>query len=127
MTQLAERLASLETPTAQPALKPKEVKDLEPYTSIQKDLKRFMNQLVLVLADVGRPTDIQYQLCHCFSLLKGDAYTIMEPFVSLSGVAFPDIEVFLKEITRIFGDSDDKATAASELEKLKMGSRDFAR
>ena len=51
----------------------------------------------------------------------------MEPYVSPSGVSFPDIEAFLNEITRIFGDSDEKATASRELEKLKQGSRDFAR
>ena len=127
MTRLADRLASLETPRALPAFKPKEVKDPEPFTGIQTDLKRFKNQLALVLADVGRFTDTQHQLRYCFSLLKGDAYTTMEPYVSPSGVAFPDIEAFLKEITRIFGDSDEKATAARELEKLKQGSRDFPR
>ena len=127
MTRLADQLASLETPRALPAFKPKEVKDPEPFTGIQTDLKHFKNQLALVLADVGRFTNIQHQLRYCFSLRKGDAYTIMKPYVSPSGMAFPDIEAFLKEITRIFGDSDEKATAARELEKLKQGSRDFAR
>ena len=51
----------------------------------------------------------------------------MEPYVSPSGVASPDTEAFLKEITNIFGDSDEKATAARELVKLKQESRDFAR
>ena len=51
----------------------------------------------------------------------------MKAYVSQSGVAFPDIEAFLKEITHIIGDSDEKATAARELEKLKQGSKDFAR
>ena len=51
----------------------------------------------------------------------------MEPNISLSGVAFRDIEAFLKEITCIFEDSDEKATAARDLETLKQGSRDFAR
>ena len=50
----------------------------------------------------------------------------MEPYVSPSGVASPDTEAFLKEITNIFGDSDEKATTTRELEKLKLGSRDFA-
>ena len=127
MTRLADRLASLETPRAMPTFKPKEVKDPEPFTGIETDLKRFKNQLSLVLANVGRFTDIQHQLRYCFSLLKGDAYTIMEPYISPSRVAFPVIEAFLKEITHIFGDSDEKASAARELEKLKQGSRDFAR
>ena len=124
---MADRLSSLETSQAQPAFKPKEVKDPDPFTGSQTDLKRFKNQLALVLADVGRFTDTQHQLRYSFPLLKGDAYTIMEPYVSPSGVAFPDIEAFLNEITRIFGDSDEKATASRELEKLKQGSRDFAR
>ena len=51
----------------------------------------------------------------------------MEPYVSPSGVACPNIEAFLKEITRIFGDSNAKATAAREPEKLKQWSRDVAR
>ena len=127
MTRLADRLASLETPRALPSFKPKEVKDPEPFTGIQTDLKRFKNQLALFLADVGRFTDIQHQLRDCYSILNGDAYTIMEPYVSQSRVAFPDIKAFLKDISRIFGDSDEKATAARDLEKLKQGSRDFAR
>ena len=60
MTWLADRLASLETPHAQPAFKPKEVIDLEPFTGRQIDLKRFKNQLALVLANVGRFTDTQH-------------------------------------------------------------------
>ena len=127
MTWLADRLASPETPRVLPSFKPKKVKDPEPFTGIQTDLKRCKNQLALVLADVERFTDIQHQLRYCFSRLKGDGYTIIEPYVSPSGVAFPDIEAFMKEITRIFGDSDEKATASRELEKLKQGSRDFAR
>ena len=127
MTRLADRLASLEIPRALPCFKPKEVNNPEPFSGIQTDLKRFKNQLALVAADVGCFTDIQHQLRYYFSLLKGDAYTIMEPYVSPSGVAFPDIEAFLKEITRIFGDSDKMATAARELENLKQGSRDFVR
>ena len=51
----------------------------------------------------------------------------MEPYISPSGVAFPDIEAFLKEITHIFGDSDEKTTAARKLERLKQGSRNWAR
>ena len=119
MTWLAVRLASLETPRARPSYKPKEVKDPEPLTGIQTDLKCFKNQLALVLADVGCFTNIQHQLCYCFSLLKIDANTILEPYVSPSGVAFPDIEAFLEENTSIFGDSDENTTAYRELEKLK--------
>ena len=118
---MADRLASLETPKAQPAFKPKEVKDPDPFTGSQTDLKRCKNKLALVLADVVRFTDTQHQLRYSFSLLQGDAYIIMEPYVSPSGVAFPDIEACLNEITRIFVDSDEKATAFRELEKLKQG------
>ena len=127
MTWLADRLVSLEVPRALPSLKPKEIKDPEPCTGIQIDLKRLKNQLAIVLADVGRFTDIQHQLHYCFSLLKGDAEKIMEPYVSPSRVAFHDIKAFLMEISCIFGDSDEKATAARELERLKQGYRDFAR
>ena len=99
MTRLADRHASLETPQAQLALKPKEVKDPERFTGSQTDLKRLKNQLALVLADGGRFMDTQHQLRYSFSLMKGDAYTIMEPCVSPSAVAFPDLEAFLNEIT----------------------------
>ena len=80
---------------------------------------------MLVLADGGRFTDEQRRLRYCFSLLKGDAYTTMEPYVSTAGVALADVAAFLAEITKIFGDSDEKSTAARELEKLKQGNRDF--
>ena len=73
MTRLADRLASADTPRALPSFKPKKVKDLEPFTGIQTDLKCFKNQLTRVLAAVGCYTDIQHQLHYCFSLLKGDA------------------------------------------------------
>ena len=80
---------------------------------------RFKIWLALVLADVGRFTNIQHQLCYSFSLLKDNAYTIMEPYNSLSGVAFQEIEAILKKITCIFRDSDENATVAKELERLK--------
>ena len=86
-----------------------------------------MKPLYLVLADVGCFTDIQYLLRYSFSILKGDAYIIMEPYVSPAGVAILDIESFLKEITRIVEDSDEKVTVARDLDKLKQGSGDFAR
>ena len=127
MTRLADRLATLENPPSRQSFKPKEVKDPEPFTGSQHDIKRFKNQLSLVLADADRFTDNQRQLRYYFSLLRGDAYTIMEPYVSSTGVTFPDTEAFLKEITRIFGDSDEKATVSRELEKLKQGSREFSR
>ena len=127
MTRLTDRHASLENRQAQPAFKPKETKDPEPFTGSRTDLKRFRIQLALVLADVGRFTDTQHQLRYSFSLLKGNAYTIMEPYVSPSGVTFPDIEAFLNQITRIFGDSDKTTTISREPEKFIQGSRDFAR
>ena len=82
---------------------------------------------MLVLANVGRFTDAQHQQRNSLSLLKGNACTIMKPYVNPSGVAFSDIEAFSNEITRIFGDLDEKATASMELEKMKQGSRDFTR
>ena len=69
MTRLADRLAFLETPRAQPAFKTKEDKDPEPFTAIQAVLMQFKNQLAPVLADVGYFTEIQHQLHYCFSLL----------------------------------------------------------
>ena len=127
MTRLAVRLATLGNPPSCQSFKPKEVKDPEPFTGSQHDLKHFKNQLSLVLTDANQFTDNQHQLRYCFSLIWGDAYTTMEPYVSSTGVTFPDIEAFLKEITQIFGDSDEKATASRELEKLKEGSREFSR
>ena len=69
---------------------------------------------MLVLADGGRFTDEQHRLRYCFSLLKGDVYTTLEPHVSTAGAAFTDVTAFLAEITKIFGDSDEKSTAARE-------------
>jgi hypothetical protein len=134
MTNLANRLATLENPVqvapaapAGPRAKPMEVKAPDSYEGSRADLKRFKNQLSLVLADVDRFTGEQHRLRYAFSLLKGEAYTVMEPFVSPEGVNFADTAAFLAELTTIFGDSDEKATAARELEKLKQGNRDFNR
>ena len=127
MTRLADWLDSLDTTRSQTLFKLKEVEDPWSFTSIQTNLNHFKNQPALLLADVGRFPAIYNRLRYSNSLLNGDAYTIMDPYVSLSVVAFPNILAFLKNITRIFGDSDEKATAARELEKLKQGSRDFAR
>lgn len=52
----------------------------------------------------------------------------MEPFLRPNGhIALDTAEGFLKELTRIFGDSNEKATAARELERLWQGNRDFSR
>lgn len=130
MTTLANRLAILEGPApppGQPRAKPMEVKAPDAYEGSRADLKRFKNQLSLVLADADRFTNEQHRLRYSFSLLKGEAYTVMEPFVTPAGVNFDNTAAFLTELTRIFGDSDEKATAARELEKLKQGNRDFNR
>jgi hypothetical protein len=129
MTTLANRLATLENPQPPgPAgRKPKEVGDPDKYDGSRAELKKFKNQLALVLADGDRFTNEQHRLRYAFSLLKGEAYTVLEPFVTAEGVNFADTAAFLEELTRVFGDTDEKATAARELEKLKQGNRDFSR
>lgn len=127
MTTLAERLVTLGHPTAASRSKPIEVRTPEEFTGSQSDLKRFENQLSLVLADEARFPDEQHKLCYCFSLLKGDAYATMEPFLGPMGIDLANTAAFLAEITHIFSDSDEEKTAARELEKLKQGNRDFSR
>ena len=127
MTTLAERLAALENPTPTPCQKPMEVATPAAFSGTQPDLKRFKSQLSLAFTDEGRFQDEQHRLRYCFSLLKGNAYTTMEPLDSPDGVNLADTAAFLAKITRIFGDSDEQGSASSELEKLKQGSRDFSR
>ena len=127
MTTLAERLAALENPAPATRQMPMEVATPATFSGAPPDLKRFKTQLSLVLADEGRFQNEQHRLRYCFSLLKGDAYTTMEPLVSPDGVNLADTAAFLAEITRIFGDSDEQGSASRELEKLKQGSRDFSR
>src|SRR6266699_3595100 len=103
---MATHLATLETPSRQTS-KPKEVKDPDPFQGGQADLKRFKNQLSLVLADGHHFDNNQHRLRYCFSLLKGDAYTTMEPYVSSAGVAFTDTEAFLAGISRVCVHSDE--------------------
>ena len=82
MTILAEHLAALENPAPAPRQKPMEVATPAAFSGTQSDLKCFKTQLSLVLADEERFQDEQHRLRYCFSLLKGDAYTTMEPLVS---------------------------------------------
>lgn len=79
------------------------------------------------MADGGRFTDEQHRLRYCFSLLKGDAYATLEPYMGPAVVAFPDTTAFLAEITKIFSDSEEKYTVSRELERLKQRSREFSR
>ena len=51
----------------------------------------------------------------------------MVPFVCPEGVTLDNTQSFIAEITRIFGDSDQTATASRELGRLRQGSRDFTR
>ena len=52
----------------------------------------------------------------------------MEPYLSDSGaIKFEDAASFIKELSRVFGDSDELATAARDLEKLRQGNREFRR
>ena len=51
----------------------------------------------------------------------------MEPCFDPTGhIALTSTSAFLDELSRVFGDSDEKATAARELEQLRQGKRDFA-
>ena len=78
-----------------------------------------------MLADRHCFADEQHRLRYCFQLLKGEALAVMEPF--LGHVAFDSAEAFLKELTKVFGDSNEKVTAAHELGRLRQGNRDFSR
>lgn len=57
----------------------------------QTDLKPFKNRPSLVLADGARFLDEQHKLHYCLSLLKGDAYFTMEPFLSPMGFTLEDM------------------------------------
>ena len=51
----------------------------------------------------------------------------MEPYLNLTGhIALTSTSAFLVELSRVFRDSNEKATAARELEQLRQGKRDFA-
>ena len=52
----------------------------------------------------------------------------MEPFLGpLGHIRFDSATAFLAELTRVFGDSDEEATAARELAHLRQGNREFTR
>ena len=126
MTTLAECLTALQNPAPTSRQKPMEVATPAAFSAAQPDLKRFKIQLSLVLADEGHFQDEPHRLRYCFSLQKGDAFTTMEPLISLNGVNLADTAAFLAEITHIFGDSDEPGSPSRELEELKQGSRDFS-
>ena len=85
---------------------------------------RFKNQLGLSLAAGERFADEQHRLRYCFQLLKGETLTTVEPFLGPLGyIKF----CFLQELTRIFGDSNEEATAARKLEGLRQGNWEFTR
>src|SRR5258708_544201 len=126
MTALAQRLVTLENPGPdRPRVKPVKVQSPEPYKGSRADLMRFKMQLFLVLADADRFTRELHRVRYCFSMMKGEAYTFMEPFVTPAGVNFDDITAFLAQLTSGFSDTDEKATAARELQDLEQGNRDF--
>ena len=115
---------------AAPTPRPNLIKIAEPapYSGCRDGLKQFKNKLTLMLADQHRFADEQHRLRYCFQLLQGEALAIMEPFLrDDSHIAFETVKDFLKELTRVFGDSNEKATAARELERLRQGNRDFSR
>lgn len=61
----------------------------------------------------------QHPLRYCFQLL---ILTTMEPFIGpLGEIRFANTAAFLQELTRVFGDSNEQATAARGLESLRQG------
>ena len=100
----------------------------EPFTGKRSDLRRFCDQLGLVLADQSRFMDEQHRLRYCFQLLRDEAYLTMRQYLGpLGQVKFDNAGALIDELNRIFGDSNEEATAALELGNLRQGNNDFAR
>ena len=104
------------------------VADPAPFSGNRADLQRFKFALGLSLASSERFSDDQHRLRYCFQLLQGEAFQVMMPFLAANGrISLDSSEAFLKELTRIFGDSNEVITASRELERLRQGNRDFSR
>ena len=79
------------------------------------------------MASINYFANEQHRLRYCFELLKGDALATLEPYLNPMGhIVLTSTSAFIDELSRIFGDSDEKATAARELAQLRQGKRDFA-
>ena len=127
MTRLATQPATAMPPAATPHTPKSKPTRPDPYTGGRADLCRFKTQLSLAMAATNYFADEQHRLRYCFELLKGDALATMEPYLNPTGhIALTSTSAFLDELSRVFGDSDEKATAARELEQLRQGKRDFA-
>lgn len=52
----------------------------------------------------------------------------MAPSLSPNGrISLSSPDEFLRELTRIFGDPDEAATAGRDLDRLRQGNQDFSR
>ena len=100
----------------------------EPFTGKRSNLRCFCDQLGLVLADQSRFMDEKHRLRYCFQLLRGEAYSTIRQYLGpLGQVKFDNAGALIDELNRIFGDSNEEATAALELGNLRQGNNDFAR
>lgn len=125
---VAHLIASPPAPPSAAGRTLREIEDPEPYGGSREGLRKFRSQLRLVFAEGERFVDEQHRLRYCFRLLRGEAFATMEPFLGPNGhIEFETAEVFLNELTRIFGDPDENATAAHELDRLRQGNREFSR
>ena len=99
----------------------------DPYSGGRADLRRFRTQLSQAMAAMNYFTDEQHRLRYCFERLKGDALATLELYLNPTGhITLTSTSAFLDELSSVFGDSDEKATAARELEQLRQGKPDFA-
>ena len=127
MTCLTTQPATATPPATAPHAPRSKPTRPDPYSGGRTDLRRFRTQLSLAMATTNYFADEQHRLRYCFELLKGDALATMEPYLNPTGhIALTSTSTFLDKLSRVFGDSDVKATAARELEQLRQGKRDFA-
>ncbi len=129
---LVNRLAASVPPTPAPASTAArhliKIAEPAPFAGRRDALRQFRNQVTLALADHHRFADDQHRLRYVFQLLQGEALAVMEQHLQPDGhIAFATAQDLLAELTRVFGDSNEKATAARDLERLRQGNRDFSR
>ena len=127
MTRLTTQPATATPPAAAPHAPRSKPTRPDPYSDCCADLRCFRTQLSMAMAATNYFADEQHRLRYCFELLKGDALATMEPYLNPMGhIALTSTSAFLDELSHVFGDSDEKAIAARELEQLRQEKRDFA-
>ena len=103
------------------------IADPDEFADKREEYKVFKHKCWTKLnGESSRFCDEQHRVQYITSYLSGDAYAMIQPYMTKTGISLPTISALWKILDGAYDDPDKQQTAERELRKLRQSNREFS-